>query len=80
MIKFAGDVMDTNYEVITFTSKNIFLRKPRVAIFAGIIKIVIILLKQHLKAQKTLKRLEIMYQNPDCISVFLDITKFSDFL
>ena len=80
MIKFAGDVMDTNYEVITFTSKNIFLRKPRVAILAGIIKIVIILLKQHLKAQKTLKRLEIMYQNPDCISVFLDITKFSDFL
>ena len=32
--------MDKNYDVITFTSKYLILRRPRVAIFADFIKIV----------------------------------------
>ena len=49
---------------ITFT-----LRRPRVAIFASIIKIVTSLIKKTLKAQKKLKQLEIIYQNPVYICI-----------
>ena len=49
---------------ITFT-----LRRPRVAIFANIIKIVTSLIKKTLKAQKKLKQLEIIYQNPFYICI-----------
>ena len=49
---------------ITFT-----LRRPRVAIFANIIKIVTSLIKKTLKAQKKLKQLEIIYQNPVYICI-----------
>ena len=38
VIKFVGDVMDKNYDVITFISKFFILRRPRAAIFADIIK------------------------------------------
>ena len=33
--------MDKNYNVITMTSKYLYLKKPEVAIFADIIKIVV---------------------------------------
>ena len=36
--------MDRNYDVITFFSKTFNLRRPGVAIFADIIKIVIMLI------------------------------------
>ena len=49
---------------ITFT-----LRRPRVAILANIIKIVTSLIKKTLKAQKKLKQLEIIYQNPFYICI-----------
>ena len=37
---FVGDVMDRSYDVINIISKYLFLRRPRVAIFAEIIKFV----------------------------------------
>ena len=44
--------------------KNTFiLRRPGVAIFGDIIKIVTMFIKQSLKTQEKLKELEIMYQN-----------------
>ena len=58
--------MDRNYDVITFFQKTFILRRPRVAIFADIIKIVTmftILLKQSLKFQEKLEEIEIMYLN-----------------
>ena len=51
------------YDVMTFISKNLFLRKTRVANLANIIKVVTILLKQSLKTQEKLEELVIMYQN-----------------
>ena len=49
--------MDINYDVITFISKPLFqntfiLRRPGVAIFADIIKIVFMLIKEILEDSK----------------------------
>ena len=44
--------MDKKYDVIIFILKYVFLRRPRVAIFANIIKIVIMFIKISLKWQK----------------------------
>ena len=52
-----------NYKVILFFQNSLILRRPKVPIFPDIIKIVIILIRQSLLAQKNLKELEIMYQN-----------------
>ena len=52
--------MGRNYDVITFISNTFISRRARVAIFADIIPH---LLKQSLKIQRTLKEIEIMYQN-----------------
>ena len=43
--KFFGKVMERNYVVITFIQKNFPLTEPRVAIFAVMIKIVTIFIK-----------------------------------
>ena len=54
--------MDTNYDI--FNSKFYFLRKPRVTIFAAIIKILTISIEKVYKGhKKKLKELEIVYQN-----------------
>ena len=52
-----------NYKVILFFQNSLILRRPKVPIFADIIKIVTILIRQSLLAQQNLKELEIMYQN-----------------
>ena len=44
--------MDKKYDVIIFILKYVFLRRPRVAISANIIKIVIMFIKISLKWQK----------------------------
>ena len=49
--------MDINYDITTFFQNILILRRAGVAIFADIIKIVIISLKQLLKTQKKLKGL-----------------------
>ena len=48
MINSVGDVMDRNYDLITFQS-ILTLRRPRVANFADIIKIVTIFIKTAFK-------------------------------
>ena len=58
-----------NYKVILFFQNSLILRRPKVPIFADIIKIVTILIRQSLLAQKNLKELEIMYQNEIYISI-----------
>ena len=62
--------MGRNYDVVTFISKYLFLRRPRVAIFVDIIKIVTMFVKTIRKDSKTLKELETMYQNTICICIF----------
>ena len=52
-----------NYDVITFISKYVVLRRPGVAIFANIIRIITSLFKESLKTQEKSKKSEIMYQN-----------------
>ena len=44
--------MDKKYDVIIFILKYVFLRRPRVAIFGNIIKIVIMFIKISLKRPK----------------------------
>ena len=48
--------MDRNYDVIIFISNIFILRRPRVAIFAEIIKIVTIFIKTVFKDSKTVKK------------------------
>ena len=55
--------MDRNYNVITVISNSFILKRPSVAIFADIIKIVTIFFNQSLKTQKSLKKLEIIHQD-----------------
>ena len=57
----SGDVMDINYNFISFILKQIFLKRPRVANFAVIIQIATIFIKRSLNTQTKLKGLEIMY-------------------
>ena len=61
VIKFVVDVMDRNYDVITFISEFLSKRRPIVANFVEIIKIETIFIKRTFKNSKMLKELEIMY-------------------
>ena len=49
--------MDSNYDVTTFLSKNFILRRPGVAIFADIIKIVTMFIKTILKDSRKVRRI-----------------------
>ena len=53
--------MNRYYEVTTFTSKYLILRRARVANFAKIIKIATLFIKATFENSKKLKELEIMY-------------------
>ena len=70
--------MDRSYDAIIFIIKYLILRRPRVAIFAGIIKIVSMFFKTFLNTQKMLKELEIMYRNAIyiCSSWYSTIFRF----
>ena len=48
----------------------VILRKPRVAIFVDITKIVTMFIKTSLRTQKMLRELEIIYQNAINICIF----------
>ena len=63
--------MDINCDVITYVSKNLNLRRPGVAIFAEIIKIVTMFIKTIFKDSiQDKKELKIMYQNSIYIYIF----------
>ena len=57
VIKFVSDVMYKNYEFITFISKYHYLRTPRVAFFAEIIKIATMFTNKIFKDSKEGKRI-----------------------
>ena len=54
---FVGDIMDRNYDVITFISKCLYSRRPREANFAGIIKIATMFIKTIFKESNKFKRI-----------------------
>ena len=56
-IKFFGDVIDRNYDVITFFQNTLILRRPGVAIFAGIIKNVTMFIKIFTQDSRKTKRI-----------------------
>ena len=69
--------MDRNYDVITFLSIYLYLKRPRGAIFADIFKVITMFNKTVLKdSKKVKKKLCIKMQS---ICVFLDIAKIVDF-
>ena len=55
--------MGSNYDVINLFQKTFILRRPRVAIFAGIIKIVTMFIKTIFKEPKKVKRIGNNVQN-----------------
>ena len=70
--------MDRNYDVITLFQNTFILRRPRVASFADIIKIVIMFIKKKsLKTQKS-QKYQKLCTKMQSILVFLDIAKFAD--
>ena len=70
--------MDRIYDVITFILESLYLRKPTVAIFADIIKIVTTFSKTILKDSKKSRWLKLCIKM-QFMFVFLDIAKFADF-
>ena len=55
--------MDRIDDAVTFISKKLYLKKPRVANFPEIIKISTMVIKTISKDSEKLKELEIMYKN-----------------
>ena len=55
--------MEGNYEVITLFQNTFILRRPKVTIFADIIKIVTMYIKTVLKVSKKIKEFELINQN-----------------
>ena len=53
-----GDVMDRNYDAINLFQNTYILRMPRVAIFADIMKFVIMFIKIISKDSKRVKRIK----------------------
>ena len=70
--------MDRNYDAITFFSNNLYLRRPGVAIFADIIKILTTLIKTILKDSGKVRSIR-SYLSEWNLYLFLDIAKFADF-
>ena len=68
---------ETYFHVITLRQRTFTLRRPRVAIFAEVIKTANIL-KKPLKTQKSEKNYKLCMKMR-CISVFPDIIKVPDF-
>ena len=66
--------MGSNYDVITF-----LLRKPKVAIFANIIKTVTMFIRTIFKDSRKVKRIRNYVSKMESLSVFLDIADFADF-
>ena len=63
--------MDRNYDVITFFSRDLILRRFRVAIFADIIKIITMLFKTIIKDPRKVKRIRNYASKPNLHLYFL---------
>ena len=63
--------MDRNYDVITFFSRDLILRRFRVAIFADIIKIITMFFKTIIKDPRKVKRIRNYASKPNLHLYFL---------
>ena len=64
MIKFCGEVMNRNYDAITFISKYLYFTK-RVGNFADIVKIVSMYIKTTFKDSKKVKIINKLIKKKD---------------
>ena len=71
--------MHRTYDVITFISKTLILRRPRVAIFADIIKIVSVFIKTIIQDSRKVKKNYNLCIKIQSLHVFLNVAKFADF-
>ena len=72
--------MDRNYDVMIYIQSSFILRMPRVAIFAGLIKIVTMFIKTIFKGSRYVKRVRNYVPETESISEFYDIAKFANLL
>ena len=72
VINFAADIIDRNYDVITFIRKYLYFKKTEQLFFLTSSKLQPYLLKLFLKTQKKLKELDIMYQN----AIYICISRY----
>ena len=79
MEKFFGDVMGKDYNVITFISKYLILRKPGVVIFSYIIRIVTMFIKTTTKDSRKVKKIRNYLSNSNLYVYFLMYYLFVDF-
>ena len=70
--------MDRNDDPISFFQKIFILRRPGVAIFADIIKILTMFIKKIFKDSRKVRRVR-KYVSKWNLSVFRGIAKFADF-
>ena len=70
--------MDRNYDIITFFQYIFILRRPEVAIFADIIKILTTFIKTIPKDSRKVRRI-ISYVSEWNLYLYLLISKFADF-
>ena len=63
--------MDKNYDVISFISKTFILRRPGVATFADIIKIITMFIKTIFKNSRKAKRIRNYVSNCNLYLYFL---------
>ena len=71
MEKIFGDVMGKDYNVITFISKYLILRKPGVVIFSYIIRIVTMFIKTTTKDSRKVKKIRNYLSNSNLYVYFL---------
>ena len=71
--------MDKNYDATTFFKNTLILRRPRVAIFADIIKIVSVFIKTIIQDSIKVKKNYNLYIKIQSLHVFLNVAKFADF-
>ena len=79
MEKIFGDVMGKDYNVITFISKYLILRKPGVVIFSYIIRIVTMFIKTTTKDSRKVKKIRNYLSNSNLYVYFLMYYLFVDF-
>ena len=63
--------MHRTCDIITFISKTLILRRPRVAIFADIIKILTMFIKTIIKDPRKVKRIRNYVSKPNLYLYFL---------
>ena len=72
VVNLVADIIDRNYDVITFILQYLYFKKTEQLFFLTSSKLQPYLLKLFLKTQKKLKELDIMYQN----AIYICISRY----